>query len=833
MKLISLYIENFGKLHQWSFDFSEGLNTICEDNGWGKSTLAVFIKSMFYGLPKTGKRDLDENERKKYAPWQGGNFGGYLVFECTVGKFRIERSFSEPDVFSLKDLTTGKESTAFSENIGQELFGIDADGFERSVYLSFKSLLPSGKNDTIRAKLTGVLDDVNDMGIYEKAYATVESRAKDYKKTGNRGMIPDLTRDLQNLREREQDKNSYQSQLKLVSKQHSDAQAAVGTAEQNQNALQKQLDLAKQFGQLNTWKQNLSDMEGKRAKAEQSFPNGIPAAEDIQQQRARIQKNAVLQSELQHIGLSAQEQQDLLALSGMFRAGVPDNEEIMNCYQDASALKTDRAVHHTKKESLERSRDQDSDRLRALPGEAEVKSALETAGNLRGDSSKGENRSGKVPFLPVALILFAIGIGALAAGLLIPLVYLAILGAVCVGGGLVSLILSFRNKKAKKDASSEPGEEAVRAFLSRYGAHKPGNDLLAETASLAEEIRATRVRLTETEKELAGLDEKEIDFKKTEMKLRDFLERYHVYEQDFETGLRNLSDSAKEYRRLTERKDHAESMRVEKTNELNRSLKECEAFFRKFPFCLIYPDSEQRMNTVEAEVNTYRNLAAQIESEKNRIEQYTRQTGLNEAAGRGIRDPEVLEKDLDDAKSRLKDLREAERKLNIEQLNLERETDDLPEIREAIEARKEALADAMEHHRLLTLTCEYLADARESLTARYLPKTRENFDRYLSKLSKTDAPKAEIDAELEVSVMDAGLSRKWECYSRGWRDILQFCARLALVDALFEEGEKPFLLLDDPFTNLDEKRLVSAKQLLTELTGDFQILYLVCHEDRA
>ena len=48
MKLISLYIDNFGKLSDYSFDFSKTLNSLYEENGWGKTTLTVFIKSMLY-----------------------------------------------------------------------------------------------------------------------------------------------------------------------------------------------------------------------------------------------------------------------------------------------------------------------------------------------------------------------------------------------------------------------------------------------------------------------------------------------------------------------------------------------------------------------------------------------------------------------------------------------------------------------------------------------------------------------------------------------------------------------------------------------------------------
>lgn len=41
MKLLQCKIENFGKLSDVSFDFSEGVNTFCEENGWGKVRLRI------------------------------------------------------------------------------------------------------------------------------------------------------------------------------------------------------------------------------------------------------------------------------------------------------------------------------------------------------------------------------------------------------------------------------------------------------------------------------------------------------------------------------------------------------------------------------------------------------------------------------------------------------------------------------------------------------------------------------------------------------------------------------------------------------------------------
>ena len=50
MELIKCHVENFGKLENFDYEFKKGLNTIKENNGFGKTTFAVFIKSMFYGM---------------------------------------------------------------------------------------------------------------------------------------------------------------------------------------------------------------------------------------------------------------------------------------------------------------------------------------------------------------------------------------------------------------------------------------------------------------------------------------------------------------------------------------------------------------------------------------------------------------------------------------------------------------------------------------------------------------------------------------------------------------------------------------------------------------
>ncbi len=194
MKLLNCYIEGFGRLRGFSHSFTDGLNVFHEDNGFGKSTLAVFIKAMLYGLPASRSSDPEENERRRYAPWSGGVCGGALSFETGGKKYRAERIFGRresEDEFRLFSLDTGLPSSDFSAALGIELFGIDAAGYERSTYLSQRRLSEGGY-----ASIQGRLSEQRDLTQFDRAQAILDRRRKYYQMTGNRGRVAELTETL-------------------------------------------------------------------------------------------------------------------------------------------------------------------------------------------------------------------------------------------------------------------------------------------------------------------------------------------------------------------------------------------------------------------------------------------------------------------------------------------------------------------------------------------------------------------------------------------------------------------------------------------------------------
>ena len=192
MRILKIYIENFGCLHQYTKEFDQNLTIIEEDNGFGKTTLANFIKAMFYGFSGQ-KKSISENDRLKYAPWQGGIFGGNLEFELNNKKYRIERFFnptgSTGDTFKLIDLSTNKTSRDFSRNIGEEIFGVDVDGYIRSSYLPQSNI--EWSNQKINENLTNMLQSSTDGADVAEALKKLEGEVKKYVKVGNKGLIPE------------------------------------------------------------------------------------------------------------------------------------------------------------------------------------------------------------------------------------------------------------------------------------------------------------------------------------------------------------------------------------------------------------------------------------------------------------------------------------------------------------------------------------------------------------------------------------------------------------------------------------------------------------------
>lgn len=242
MKIQECYVENFGVLHHYRYTPQQGINFVSAENGSGKSTFAAFIKAMFYGLSGARvRKNLEDAERKRYKPWQGGVWGGYLCFTVQDKSYRLERTFGEKekeDTFRLMDLKTGLDSRDYSENIGMELFGVDKDAYMATAFINWNRMQVE-VNSSMTMRLGNI---TNDGGLehLEETLAALDYEYKQYVKTGNRGFIAELEKKISSLSmqkwELEKEEKYRQDRLKA---------GAVKAEEQEEESLE-QLGLSKQ-----------------------------------------------------------------------------------------------------------------------------------------------------------------------------------------------------------------------------------------------------------------------------------------------------------------------------------------------------------------------------------------------------------------------------------------------------------------------------------------------------------------------------------------------------------------------------------------------------------
>lgn len=171
MKLLSCHIDNFGKLSGLDYPFDENLCVLFAENGWGKSTLAAFLRVMFYGFEGENRRNEDSNERMRYRPWQGGVYGGSVTFRCEGRTYKMLRVFGDrkkDDAFRLYDAETGLPDSTYSDLIGEELFGIDRDSFRRTVFWSQQDH-ETAATTAIQAKIGDLSAGSDDLPNYDLA----------------------------------------------------------------------------------------------------------------------------------------------------------------------------------------------------------------------------------------------------------------------------------------------------------------------------------------------------------------------------------------------------------------------------------------------------------------------------------------------------------------------------------------------------------------------------------------------------------------------------------------------------------------------------------------
>ena len=229
--------------------------------------------------------------------------------------------------------------------------------------------------------------------------------------------------------------------------------------------------------------------------------------------------------------------------------------------------------------------------------------------------------------------------------------------------------------------------------------------------------------------------------------------------------------------------------------------------------------------------NRIRKLTASASADINSAQAGTNSASadINPAEGRVI--PSEIARTLSDfdvreeeCRSGLQDIRQQSEDMDQMIRECRSSQDSIPALRSEISALREQYDTCVK-------TLSYLEEARNLFTSRYMNPFLRSFRRYYGMLTGESAESVQTDADLGIMILDQGLPRDPSLLSEGTRDMISLCRRMAMIDAMYP-GEKPFLVLDDPFSNLDDERLKGGMRFLHTASLEYQILYLTCHGSR-
>ena len=198
LRIEKVEINSFGKLKNTVLTPGKGMNVLTAPNESGKSTLAAFLKFVFYGFTDGRKKELAENDRKLYTPWDSPLTEGSVTLWVGEKQYRVFRSSSgTKETCTLTETATGRTLPA-GEVPGELLFGVSEEVFSRTLF--FRQLtLPQSKDGVLAEQLQNVAVSAEEQTSSKKAMERLTKAKNELKGRAGSGKIPALERELATL----------------------------------------------------------------------------------------------------------------------------------------------------------------------------------------------------------------------------------------------------------------------------------------------------------------------------------------------------------------------------------------------------------------------------------------------------------------------------------------------------------------------------------------------------------------------------------------------------------------------------------------------------------
>ena len=846
MKILSCYIANFGCIKNKEYKFNDHLNAFCEDNGQGKSTLAAFIKAMFYGLPKSSNKSFD---REHYIPFDNIEASGNILFVYNNKEYKIERTFfkniKDDDI---KIYENGKINNDLLPTPGEIIFGLDLESFNRTMFI-YSNDLEINSTDNINSKMSHYVEDSTfDLNEVIDKLDKYKKKLKPSRLADEKGLIADVTNTINRKNDQLNNLYSIKSNLDNKYKLFNDLNNEI-------NELNDQLSKAASINEIiNNW--NRYDEYNKQIDNEKKeiehfknkYPYNMPNDEEIKINENNLNEMNNINTKKSSIDLTQLEKDKLIKYSSLFKE-IPSKDTIneyssyVNDYYQKKNYKIEELNQNEiiiyNKYINKNIDDSIFNQLNDFKNEyVETKKQFDQTPNYI--IKKTLETKKKKSYLPLILLIISILIIILGIGLGfinnllfiisgIGLILLFGTGFIYLKNQINDKQLSYINEEIPNIEKEELNKKLsliinkIDTIIMQYGFSSSLNESVDVALTLFKNEYDRYKEIKDKYNKIINQKEnnqKDINF--LEEKIKSFLNQYNFQETNYNLALQNLIASINEYQNLKNKKENIDNIINELDNKYSSIKDNLDKFISKYH---IDQDVKYYIDTVRVDKGVLDKNNTNLNNLMNNFNNFVEEKKLYNR-------PENIEKiDTNTITKQLSEKNELLSRKKDEIANDELEIEKIDIYNNEIIELKEKLQELKYKYKIVDETIKSIKEAEETLKHKYIEPMINKFNQYSSMLGKIINEEINMDSDYNLSVIHNGKEKNYRHLSSGQLSLCALCYRLSIIDNIFKE-DKPFIIMDDIFVNLDENNLIKAIELLKKLSNQRQIIYFTCHESR-
>ncbi len=795
MRIKSVTIHAFGKFHDETFDFDEGLNVVYGLNEQGKSTIHKFIEAMFYGFFKAYTKNRQYEEAyEAYSPWDHNGYGGTITFEDLGQLIRMERQFTKgKDSLKIFDVGSGDEITEtydYNKVIRMADPGIRHFGHNKITYQNTVSMTQMASK-TDEAMITEIKDNMSNLASSHHTTISVDKVIDKIDKIANvigsnkkrTSAYHKLVQEIKRLKEEILD-------AKAIHKEVAEEKQLENTLTESQQTLvTRAASMKLDLGYIQAikskallWKVEELEKEKKAIEGEMSRDLMYKDFTLKIADRLRVQGNQLREKRRQITGLEDKVQ--LLKMeqkkSTATMEEVPDVVGLSKTYE---GLNRDAVIYRDDKQKL-------------ITKENEYKTIERQREML--DKVKRPDNPLKWAVLAVLLLVAGVGMGALMNPIL--------LGLIVVGIGVgLWVVKSYGRQKADYDVYTMK-ESRLTAELDQV---QQGQDKLSQKMAKVLSGHDVSNLITLQEKRDKALSSKSVgESQRKEIAQRRA--RLALMTKDVE----DLSAQVEEQKKTFE---DAKTLQIKAFEQFNiASEDEIKGATEQY---LAYKGGVEQLKHVYERMNDLLG-GVSITRIKEAIDVPEREVTIEEEA--------VISAGLEELRREELTLSSKISAAVTKQVTLSVGRSTVVELQEVLE-EKIALHQNYDHDlavaKMMKETIEAIA---VDIQNNFAPVLNEAMSKVVKTVTAGKYSDIKVNPEMALTIYDEDAHRTIaaESLSAGTIDILYFGLRLGISEVLTEGKSLP-LILDDTFVQYDDNRMKQVVEMLSK--QERQVLLFTCH----